>query len=437
MKKKLLSAISLLFIINCFSQRYTPIDTNAVAEIKKFKEALEIRHESNIDMIKDEFSGEKKRKLVSIYKDQFETFTKDIEKGSLYYQKENQNYLESVLNEIIVSNPELKSKKIFINFSRDTSPNAYSVGDGTLIVNFDLLNYLDSESELASVICHEISHYVLNHRNKSVTNYVQNMISDETKQEEREIRKQKYNSQKRAEKFVKTVIYSKTSKSREHEIQADSLGVAFLKKTNYNQASVQKLLKHLDDCDKETDTLKPEDYKKFFTTKNQKFIEEWFEKEDFSKYKYSKENIFKFDVDSLKTHPDCSKRIEKIAEYKITESKKEFSVNENYFKKLKSVAVYETIYNDFKKKKYGYCFYSCLKLLNKTPNDPFLQKTMSSCLTLLAKSKKDMKFNSYIPRINPKDQTNAEQIFFNFMNNLTVNEIDRLSKDYEEITKNL
>lgn len=420
------------YFFDAFSQSYTPIDTANIVENKLFLLGFKARHKLNIDDIKKQYSGETKKKIQKIYEDQFESFSKDIIKGEIYFEKKNQEYLNKLLQEVITSNPDLKKLKININFSRATSPNAYSVGDGTLVVHMDLLNNLNTEGELVSVICHEIAHYKLDHRNKSIQKHVEKLTSKETKKEEREINALRYNKQKRAEKFIQNVVYSRKSKSRIHEIEADSLGFIFFKNTKFSAIHVTNSLKVLEESDIEKDSLVESDYKKFFTTKNQKFFSEWMEMEDFSKYHYSKEHLFKWSVDSLKTHPDCAERIETLLLNK-TQSKPEYAIDVTSFKELKFKSKYESVYNYYFFKEYGYSLYETLKLLKIKKTDPFLTKMIYENLAVLSKAKKEMKLNTYIPSINPKEQTNSQQRFFNFINNLTLKELENLTNDYRNL----
>lgn len=428
----------LLFIFVSFtlhSQVYVPIDTICADQTTKYIEEYTTRHKFDIERIKDENSGNVKRSIVAAYNDQFDDLVRDFKKGELYFDTNNQDYLQQLLDNIIASNPELKKDKINIHFSRATSPNAYSVGDGTLIVQMGLFSCLNNEAELVSVICHEVSHFKLNHRNASIKRHYENLYSKETRKEEREIVRMKYNKQKLAENFMKDIVYSRKNKSRIHEREADSLGFIYFKNTKYKPSHFKNVLKNLEDSDVEKDSLVDADYRKFFVTKNQKFIEEWLVMEDFSGYKYSKENIFKWNIDSLKTHPDCKERIANIEKILPKDSEKDFEINNNYFNKMKKAAPYEQVSNYYHNKEYGYSLYEALKLLKKTPDDVYLLKMVSENLVQLAKAKKEMKLNTYIPSIKPNDQTKSRQRFYNFMSNLSNNEIQRLSTDHIELTK--
>lgn len=412
-----------------FSQSYIPIDTNITANKKSFIENLKSRHELDIDLVKNQFSGQMKKQIQKSYGDQFESLVKDVNKGEIYFDDTNQQYIESLILEIKKYNSELNSLPLSVNFSRAHSANAFSVGEGTIVVHLDLLNTLENEAELISVICHEIAHYKLNHRNKSVEKFVAKLTSDESKKEEREIKSLKYNKQKRAENFIKDMVYSRTSKSRIHEMQADSLGFEFFKRTNYNPKYIVNSLQLLEKSDNEKDSLVKADYEKFFTTKNQKFIDQWLDVEDFSGYKYSKEHSFKWNVDSLKTHPDCAARIAVIAGKKYNE-KADYNVNAVFFNKLKTQAKYENIYNFYFFKEYGYSLYEALKYLKIKKTDTFLTNIIYKNLVLLSKAKKEMKFNNFIPRIDPTEHSHSQQLFFNFMNNLSVKELETITNDY-------
>ncbi|AIJ37796.1 M48 family metallopeptidase [Flavobacterium psychrophilum] len=435
MKYTSLAFLMVFFTINIFSQEYKNIDTTATNEKKLFLKDFKNRHDTNIEYVKNNFSGNTKKDLIKRYIDAFNDFSKTVTKGELYFNKDDQEYLEKIVTTIKNVNPILKEKDFYIYLSRDPRINAFSIGDGTLIINLALFNALKSEGELASVICHEMAHYYLDHRGRSIKKSIDFLNSDTFKKEERSIKKEKYNKYKRADKLLKNLEYTRKNKSRIFEFQADSLGYCFFKNTKYNPQQAVDLLNHLSDSDKEKETLEEADYKMFFTTKNQSFIKEWLQMEDFSDYHYSKENSHRWDIDSLKTHPDCNERITRI---KLDNQKKtNFSVDASCFEKIKNISPYETVYNYYYFKEYGICLYESLKLYRKNKKDAFLLELIAKNLELLAKAKKEMKFNTYITSINPKEHTISQQRFLNFMNNLTLTEIEQISKDYNNLTKKL
>jgi len=430
---RILIIIFILFSISSHSQTYTPFDTISFDKRNLFLKEFKTRHDQKLKDMKKIFSGKVSKDMEGIYTSQFDEFSRTIENKELYFNESIQNYLHKILYEITNNNPSLQDKKITVYFSRSTEPNAYSIGDGTIILNMELLRYLNDEAEIGFTICHEIAHYILNHRDKTIQKQILAQNLKEVKNAEKEIRKSKFNKQIKSEYLAKNSIYSKKNRSRYHEFQADSLGLVFFKNTHYNITSSINLLKELSKTDIELDSLPKASYPKNFTTKNQKFLSEWLVMEDYSKYTYSKEHIFKWNIDSLKTHPDCEQRIEKINKQIVFSKKTNFYTDKPFFDALKKRIEYEQVFNNYYIGNYGVSLYDALKLKERDSKNIFLKQMIGLNLEALAKAKKEMKFNSYIPLINPIEQTKSEQYYYNFMSNLTLTEIQNLAKDCKSI----
>ncbi|MGA9639164.1 M48 family metallopeptidase [Flavobacterium sp.] len=416
------------FVIH--GQSYKPYDTISFSKRKEVLKEFESRYEKKIKEIKNEFSGKISKDIVAIHTEQFEDFSKTVNNKTLYFDDKLQEYAQKIQTEIVASNPSLATQNIKIYFSRSPEPNAYSIGDGTIIFNLELLKYIEDEAEIGFVFCHEIAHFLLNHRDKSIQKKVLLQNSKEYLSAEKDIKRSKYNRQVKSEKIAKELIYSRKSKSRSHEFEADSLGMLYFKNTHYNNNSSIKLLNHLSVSDIEKDSLPKGSYAKNFTTKNQKFIKEWTVMEDFSKYSYTKANSFKWNIDSLKTHPNCDQRIEKIKK-EVKVSAKDFYVDKMFFTTLKKNVFYEQVFNNYYLKNYGLGLYDALKLKEKDPKNIFLKEMIASDFEELAKAKKELKFNTYIPLVNPKEHTQSQQYFLGFMTNLTQTELQQLAADYK------
>lgn len=431
MKTTLIFIIFILLFSSSYSQTYKPFDTLSFEKRKLFLKEFKSHYDQKIKEVKKTYSGKMSKEIEAVYKSQFEDFSRTVENKELYFDDNLQTYIQKILNEITRNNPALADKKIAVYFSRDPEANAYSIGDGTIVFNLELLKYLNDEAEIGYIICHEIAHYTLNHRDLSIQKEISSQNLKEIKALEKELKKSKFNKQIKSETFAKNSVYSRKNRSRLQEFQADSLGLNYFKNTNYNSASSINLLKHLSKTDIETDSLPRVSYPKNFTTKNQKFIREWVTMEDYSKYSYSKENIFKWDVDSLKTHPNCEQRIEKISKL-IKNSKTNYYTDKAFFDDLKKRIEYEQIYSNYYLKNYGSSLYEALKLKEKNPKSVYLKDMITSNLEALAKAKKEMRINSYIPSINPNEQTKSQQYYFNFVSNLTLSELEQLALDYKD-----
>ncbi|NRS89773.1 putative Zn-dependent protease [Flavobacterium sp. 7E] len=422
----------LFFTLISYSQTYTPFDTTSVAKKKLFLEELKARKDLKIKLIKQDFSGKISREMIAVYDSQFDDFSRNVNENELYFDEKLNAYATKIVSYIKEKNTELNGTAIKVYFSRNSEANAYSIGDGTIILNMGLIAYAKEESEIIFTICHEIAHFILDHRGQSIEKNIVNLHSKENEEKEKEIKKSKFNKQIKAQALAKNTIYSRKSKSRMNEFQADSLGFIYFKKLQYNTATSLKLLEHLSNSDEELDSLSLKAYPKYFNTKNQKFIPQWMVREDFSNYSYSKESVFKWDVDSLKTHPNCDERIARLKNL-VVDKKSNFYIDKEFFKNLKDRMSYEQVFNQYYLKEYGKSLYSTLKQKETHPKDKFLDNMMASNLDALAKAKKEMRMNTYVPLIDPTEHTKSQQYYLNFISNLTLSELERLATDYKNL----
>ena len=117
--------------------------------------------------------NEYKKDYQEIYEARFSEVSKLLQSTRTVTDKDAHNYLQSLLKKITDVNPELKAKEIRLLFSRDWWPNAFSMGEGTLVVNAGLMIFLDNEAELVFVICHELAHFYLDHSNRAIKKNVE------------------------------------------------------------------------------------------------------------------------------------------------------------------------------------------------------------------------------------------------------------------------
>src|SRR6202008_3572195 len=98
--------------------------------------------------------------------------------------------------------------------------------------------------------------------------------------------------------------------SRENETEADGQGLVFLKRSGFDCSGMLSCLALLDKIDDST-IYPPLDLKKVFEFSEFSFRNRWIEKESVIFGSMSKDDspLTKEEKDSLKTHPDCQKRI--------------------------------------------------------------------------------------------------------------------------------
>ena len=147
---------------------------DSVLKQSYFQQSLKVKNERLSSSIKDHPNDYKK-----IYEDQFKSISDLLLTSRSVTAPDAHNYLQSLLRSIIIANPQLKDLNIRVLFSRDWWPNAYSLGDGTIVINAGLMIYLQNEAQLVFVLCHELAHYYLDHAGKAIRKYVDKINSEQ------------------------------------------------------------------------------------------------------------------------------------------------------------------------------------------------------------------------------------------------------------------
>ena len=106
-----------------------------------------------LNSLKDQY----KKDYKEIYETRFKDVSVFLKSSRAVTSPEAHTYLLAVYNKITEGNTLLKDMDVRLVFSRDWWPNAYSTGEGTLTINAGLMVFLNSEAELAFVLCHELA----------------------------------------------------------------------------------------------------------------------------------------------------------------------------------------------------------------------------------------------------------------------------------------
>lgn len=302
-------------------------------------------------------------------------------------------YLQSVVNKIIAANPELKDIDVRVVFTRDWWPNAYSMGDGTIAFNAGLLVFMDNEAELAYVLCHELAHYYLDHSGKAISKYVNTVNSDEYQKELKRLSKQEYGVNQELEKLAKKVVFDARRHSRENEAEADRQALRFLKRTGYDGLAMKTALQMLDKVD-DSSLFRPLVLDKLFSFTEYAFKPKWTRKESQIFGAMGDDDgsgLTKKEKDSLKTHPDCSRRIALLEDSMAAIKGKNFLVDEKMFRKLKTDFVAEITENCFEGGNLGRNLYYSLQLLQDEKYKPLAVVSVMRCLNTLYSKQKEHK----------------------------------------------
>lgn len=306
-------------------------------------------------------------------------------------EKRADDYIKAVAERIIRANPELMGLETRIIFSRDYAPNAYSIGDGTISFNAGLFVYLNSESEMAFILCHELAHYYLRHSQKKLDKMVYLANSDSLKKELKRLSKQIYRVGEQMEKISRALIFDIKKHSRDGEMEADRMGLQFLRKTGYAGTGFVSTMQLLDNID-DSSLFHPLELPKVFSFPGYSFKERWTKKESAIFGAMNPEEsggLTKKEKDSLKTHPDCSKRIALLGDSARTIIGKDFLVDEDLFRSLKQAFIPEILAETFRSGNISFNLYLSLQLLQEGRFVPLAVYSVARDLNIIYRRQKE------------------------------------------------
>jgi len=421
-------SLPLLFFVTLFSQKIIAQTDSFFVATKNdslFFSADFKQIEDRYKKFTEEIKGDCKKEYKEIYKKQFESIKCYFTEKKLLTNAKVQAYLNQLLKEIVDNNIELQAAPINIFFSKTEIPNAFYTGNNTIIFNSGLFHLLQNESQAAFVLCHELSHFYLKHIESKIEKYVTAVNSEEFQKELRKIKNAEFRQKEKLEKLALGLTFDTRKHSRFKESEADSMAVVFMAKTKFDNTEAINLLSLLDTLDK--DNFNAEiNLKTTFNSGDYPFKKSWLEKEEGLLGGHAKIKEDEEMADSLKTHPDCKKRIEIIKpileRYKQKYSQKSF-VNVNLFTQLQTQLQLENI-SYYVEKKYGTtALYYCLKAIDKNPknSNPFLITTIGSLFNDFYNSQKKHQLNRIAAMPSP-EYNSSLNLVLQFIQNLDLND---------------
>lgn len=167
----------------------------------------------------------KKADLYKYCNDIAQGVASKMESGDIYSNwMDLENYLNGILDKLKQTEELKKDPYLHVYIQRNSYFNASTSPTGIIYFNIGVFDYIKSEAEIAALLSHELSHYVLHH---SITKYV--VIE--------------------SGKFDFNIITDFKSKQKfyiQQEMAADSLGLILAHKAGYNTTGAIKLIEILE-----------------------------------------------------------------------------------------------------------------------------------------------------------------------------------------------
>lgn len=410
------------------AQTYIPADTADYKQRLAFCEHYKESNKLFTKRIKDNY----KRRIAIRIEENIESYSEklieEIMDSHFLFDERFTTKANKILDEFKNKNTEIPENTRIV-VSKDPALNAFCLPDGTFIINLGLFYWLKNEDQIAGVIAHEIAHKILEHYLKTQVLAIENELSGESKDKVKEIKNEKYNKSEKAFELFKSMMYAKGDVRKNQEFQADSLGYILLKKTSYNRLNYIDMLNLVEKYHKlKPQGLKKDIYRKTFDLPNQKFNEDWFNIEDFSRYEYTYKE--KLDEDSLSTHPETESRINRLIALFPELKNPLINDADDTFKTLKSIAEYEQVISLQFFEEYGLSTYICLTQLQENKDTVFYKSILGRNFAKIYEAKKQYKLNRYVDRIDPKNHSESYIQFLSFIWNLKIDEVKGIMDYY-------
>lgn len=283
--------------------------------------------------------------------------------GNILYGDMLTKYVNTVADSALVSNPELRNKLSFY-VMKNSDFNAYSTPAGVIFISMGLLARIETEAQLAFIICHEAAHFNRNHNFKS---YVFR------------------NSQGKGRKAPDQKVLQKRilEYSKNHELEADADGLNYFLASSYAAADVEPMFRimlysYLPFAEIPFDTA-------YFNTGTDYRIP----------LKYFPEKIAVISAeedvpDSMRTHPNVLKRrsaVKLLIEKNKVKDGVSFLQSEYVFELIRKTARYELAQIYLNEAEYEEAIYAAFLIEKLYGKSIYTCKIIASALFILAKHK--------------------------------------------------
>ncbi|AFM04476.1 Peptidase family M48 [Bernardetia litoralis DSM 6794] len=297
--------------------------------------------------------------------------------GNVIFGDEVSQYLNEIASELLKNDEELRNKVRFY-VVKSPVPNAFANPDGAIFINLGLVARAESESQLAYILAHEITHYVKQH---SINQF---LFKEEVNSKKN--KKAFRFDNKSEELYAKRLAQSNYSK--EHEVEADAYGWELFKNTKYDLLAAAKTFDMLQNTRQPFDTLVFES--KFL---NNSYIQ----LPDSTYYMDTVHIVEREKLDSaemealmaLSTHPSAAERkklaIQRMQENGVVNGGKEYIVSKEKFETVQKIARFELCQLYLSDAKYIDALYHTLLLQEQYGDSKYIQISLTKALYGIAK----------------------------------------------------
>jgi len=296
-----------------------------------------------------------------------------------------------------------------------------------VMVNLGLLERLTSVDQIAFVIAHELGHDVANHVVQELKRRSNSLGNEEFRKTLRRITHKQIGLTSNTWKLLNGYFANHMEFRRQNELTADSIGLIFMQKAGFRGTDALAALKILDESDKIrfTDTLKLEEH---FSFENYPFKSYWLNSADTDPAWIADSLLYKT-PDSLKSHPDCDVRMEKLTKQLIISTNRNWIDDSIELDNLHAAISFETLQSILQSENLALALYTSLHLEEQYPYIQYPKCVSAICLFELGQA---MRRNEYLEYVDFPDKQYgpAYNKFLVFLHNMNSSTLIKLSNLY-------
>ena len=350
---------------------YEPIRNSGIIPATFFSTSVETVKEqiNGIEILNDE---EKDKFCTEVYYVQKKLF----ESGHIYLDNDVSKYIKALASRVLESTP-LYTEKIKIYLTRSVEANAFCMADGSLYINIGLLRVLDNESQLAFIIAHEIAHYIKSHA-----------LSDFKRLSDIVVQELAYDNEA-------SNIFRKLQYSKESEFDADGFAIQLILQSGFDASEAGNALQKLDVEDNILNSDSSlQSFDRYFKNKFFTYDTTWIKEKAIDRMRNSYKNRERSGYltdeigDLFNSHPDIEKRVLALKEI-IESSDVPVKSNEplkgsEEFDVVREISLFELVENTMREAYYIHTVYFATTLLEKYPDNIFLNTALSKSMYWLS-----------------------------------------------------
>lgn len=330
-------------------------------------------------------------------------------------------WVDDIVNTIAAAN-SLKRKPQLVLVMKSTTCNAYSVGEGTIVITTALLANLHTDSELAFTLAHEMAHEELEHGSKRLFYTVERRRQQKSNKVIRQAAQGDITTE--AIDTLRSLAYAAQRYSREHEMQADSLGLVLMHRAGYDTWASFSMLSVLDSGDYSKERLGRRLFKPFEFA-NYPFQEYWLHP-PLTMYTRRPEDTYLISVDSLESHPDVLLRQKTLLEYLPSKAPRDERPSQDVQHAI-DLAAFASMEAGYDFKRMDHALLRALELKQRYPRNVFVTSTVARIFVKLYRWKdySEQLFRAHVPVYTTFYGEELRSVN-TFLNNLTLQELGEL-----------